>query len=329
MNRVKYTFSGLSTNKEIYYNYDIFIGTNNVYKGKAFKLKTDDNLVIDITPILNNYQYKSYGILTPTWNENRQEYTQPQENIYTIIDTTPEQHYNQVKVDLYENKTLIKSISNNIYFHTIPFEAEQNERLINGKYYYFGNLTPRMPYTDKLRYGQLVRTESTTSTKWNNINFGAYKGNVVYNIAIPNEDVFDGKTKILQVDKDCLAPYYLCWTSKDGGFQCQPFRGKATYNETSTTNYKLSFDEQKDIANRVINGTWEIMSDNLTESEYKEYMDIGRSNYLLLYITEYDKAVYVNVTNTKNELKNDINNEYKPLYYTAQLETRENILNIN
>lgn len=327
MNRIKYKIEGLPQDTEKYYRYEILIGNKVVYVGKAFKIKTENKLVLDITSILDNYQYKGYGILTPTWFEN--DYRQPQENIYVILDDSQEQHYNSVTIKLYDNNTLIENQTKNIYFHTIPFEGSRTSRLINGNTYYYGTLTPRMPLTDKLRYGQLVYSRENTTTKWNNINFGTIKGSRVYNIAIPNEDVYDGKTKILKVDKECLAPYYLCWLTSDGGFQCQPFRGKSIYSENSTTNYKLSFDENKDIANRVINGQWTLTSNILTENEYKQYMDIGRSNYLLLYITEHDKVVYVNVTNNKNELKNECNNDYKPLYYSVELETRENILNIN
>lgn len=328
MNRVKFRFNGLPEDKEKYYQYDLLIGTSQViYRGKAFKIKTANFLELDITSILNNYQYRGYGILTPIWREEN--YMQPQETIYTITDSTPEQHYNTITVKLYDNNSLVSSVNKNIYFHTVPFEGERKEKIINGKNYYFGNLIPRMPITDKLRYGQLVYSKDYITTKWNNINLGTTKGSRIYNVAIPRQDLYDGKTKILKVDTDCLAPYYLCWITSDGGFQCQPFKGKSTYNETSTTNYKLSYDEQKDIVNRVINGQWELNSGHLTEAEYKEFMNINRSPYLLLYISEYDKAIYVNTTEAKKELKTEENSEYKPLFYTVNIETRENILNIN
>lgn len=327
MNRTKIDFQ-IQNDKEKYYNYQVLIGTNIVYRGKAFKIASQQNVVLDITDILNNYQYRGLGMLTPTWiNDN---YVQPQENITNILNTSSEQHKNTVTVKLFDGDTLIKTITKNVYFHTIPFEGESNERLINNKYYYFGDLIPRMPLTDKLRYAQLIYTDGITSTVWGDTHFGTIKGNVVYNIAVPKNDLYDGKTKILQVDKECLAPYYLCWITKDGGFQCQPFKSrKSTYTENYTTNYKLSSDEQKDIANRSINGTWQLISDNLSEKEYKIFMDINRSAYLLLYITEYDKVVYVNATATNNEQKTEANNNNKPLYYTVDLETREGLLNIN
>lgn len=327
MNRIKIDFQ-VQNDKEKYYNYQVLLGTNIIYRGKAFKLSSQNNLVLDITDILNNYQYRGLGMLTPTWLND--EYRQPTETIVNLLNTSSEQHINTVTVKLFDGDVLISTINKQVYFHTIPFEGERCETLINGKYYYFGDLIPRMPLTDKLRYAQLLYAPTSTTIQWGTQNFGTFKGSSVINVPIPKSDISDGKSKILQVDKDCLAPYYLCWITKDGGFQCQAFKSrKSTYTENYTTNYKLSTDEQKDIANRSINGTWQLISDNLTETEYKIFMDINRSAYLLLYITEYDKVVYVNATATSNEQKTEANNNNKPLFYSVDLETREGLLNIN
>lgn len=331
MNRVKFEINNLPVNDEKYYIYTLKIGNNTIiYRGKVFKLKNTDKLIIDTTDILNNYRYRGYGILSPIWRDDN--YLQPTGTTYVIDDSTIEQHYNTVTVEIYnyDDNSLVSTISKVVYFHTIPFEGIRQHKAINGKNYYFGNLVPRMPITNKLRYGQLIYSHNTTNTKWNNINLGSYSKARVHNIAIPSEDLHDGDELILKVDKECIAPYYLAWLTSDGGFQCQPFKSpKIQYDENYTINYKLSTDEQKDIVNKTTTGKWKLFSNNITEEEYKVYADINRSPYLLLYISEYDTAYYVNSTSTTNTLKTDNNQDGKPLYFEVEVETRENVLFIN
>lgn len=330
MNRVKYEINNLPVNEEKYYFYEVQIGNNTiVYRGKVFKLKNNSSLILDVTSILNNYQYRGYGILSPIWRDDN--YLQPSETTYIIDDTTPEQHYNTVTINLYNiaDNSLITSISKVVYFHSIPFEGVRQHNNINGKNYYFGSLVPRMPLTDKLRYGQLVYSHDNTNTVWNNINLGTYKNARVHNIPIPNTDLYDGDTKILKVDT-CPAQYYLAWLTSNGGFQCQPLKSpKNQYTETYTTNYKVSIDEQKDISNRSTTAKWKLYTDNITEEEFKIFADINRSPYLLLYITEYDTAFYVNTVGNTNTIKTDNNNDGKPLYFEVEVESREGVLMIN
>lgn len=331
MNRIKFKFSDLPTNSEGYYPYQIYINNSNtiIYSGTAFKPRNKTELVFDVTSILCNYLYKGLGILTPTWNYTENNYTQPTTTCTRLTPDSPEQFYTTVYVELNKGGVIIPRMKQ-VYFTSIPFEGERGERLINNKYYYFGNLVPKMPLTTKLRYGQVVYSSNSVNTTWGTKDLGNDSQSRVYNISIPNTDLYDGDTKILQVDTECKAPYYLCWITKNGGFQCQPFNSKkSTYSENYTTNYKLSYDEQKDIANRSIIGKWNLISGNLTAEEYKEFTDINRSPYLLLYITEYDKVVYVNPTDTTNEFKTEDSNNNKPLFYSINVESRENLLTIN
>lgn len=318
MNRIKFDISINPQAKQEMHSYNLYIGGKNIYSGKLFTLPNQDKILLDVTDILCNYEYKSVGMLNQVWNGK--EYAQPTTTITYLNDSSAEQHYNTVTVNIYDkNNSLVVTKSQKVYFHTITFENEQQERLINNKYYYFGNVIPRMPYTDKLRYCQLVYSPTSTNTTWNDMNLGTHKGSRIYNIAIPTTDLYDGKSKILQVDKDCLAPYYLCWITANKGFQCQPFYD-ISYNESITKNEKLSSDEVATLANMSVRGNWELRTNLLSDEEYKFYTDIYKSASLLLYITELDKAVFVNVADTTVEYKK-YRQQNKPQYFSVKLQT--------
>lgn len=326
MNRIKYTFNITAQNTETMYFYDLYIGTKQIYRGKIYVLPNQDKILLDVTDILNNYEYKSVGMLNQVWNG--EQYAQPTEQILLLNDSSVEQHYNTVTIKLYNNtNTLIAQQNKKIYFQTITFLNEEQNKLINGKYYYFGDKIPKMPLTDKLRYCQLVYSDNSVNTTWNNLNLGNQKGSRIYNVAIPNKDLYDGKSKILEVDTNCLAPYYLCWITATKGFQCQPFY-YTNYTETFTRNNKLSTDEVETLANVSLRGQWEIKTNLLkSDNEYKFYTDIFKSASLLLYITEIDKAVFVNVVDNSIDFKRYETNK-KPQYFQVKLQSADVQLNL-
>lgn len=326
MNRIKFDINITPQSTEKIYRYELLIGNRIIYNGKIFTLSNQSKILLDCTDILNNFEYKNLGMLNQVWNGT--EYTQPITQITLLNDSSIEQHYNKVSFKLYnDNNNLIAQQSKNVYFQTITFENEQQQKLINNKYYYFGDKIPKMPLTDKLRYCQLVYSANTTNTTWNNINLGSEKGSRIYNISIPTIDLYDGKEKILEVDKECLAPYYLCWITTNKGFQCQPFY-YTNYSETFTRNEKLSTDEVATLANVSLRGNWEIRTNLLkSDNEFKFYTDIYKSASLLLYITELDKAVFVNVVDTTVDFKK-YKQQNKPQYFQVKLQSADIQLNL-
>ena len=132
--------------------------------------------------------------------------------------------------------------------------------------------------------------------------------------------------KILQIDKECIADYYLLWLTQSGDLQAQPFSGK--FSETHTTNKKLSSDEQQTIANKQTKGKWNLQSNLLLDNIYKQYMDIYQSPYLMLYISEIDRAYFVNVVGDTVERKTYQNNNNKPIRFEVDVETVEQELNL-
>jgi hypothetical protein len=334
MNRIKYKFTLGTTTKEQMYKYELrnySEGNRLIYSGKIFKLPNQTELTVDVTDILTIFQYKGLGLLQLTWNGSN--YTQPTETT-TNLNSGNELHLSSISATLYnENNTQVATQTKQVYFHTIGFESERVETIIDNTTYYTDfSLIPRMPITNKLRFGKILYTTANKSVQWKdkegNIlhTFPRLKGSRVHNIDVPSEDLYVEKQKILQIDKECIADYYLLWLTQSGDLQAQPFNAK--YSETHTTNKKLSSDEQQTIANSQTKGSWSLKSNILSDNYYKQYMDIYQSPYLMLYVSEIDRAYFVNVVGDKVEKKTYQNNNNKPLIFEVEVESVEQELNL-
>ena len=332
MNRIKYTFNFTPQNTETIYTYRLRLDDNTLlYNGKVFKLKNQDKISIDVTDILTTFQYKGLGLLQLEWNGTQ--YTQPTDTT-TNLNNGSELHLNTVSATLYdENNVQVARQSKSVYFHTVGFENEVIETTIDNTIYYTDfSLIPRLPITKALRFGKILYTSTNKAVKWNDSNsnviasFPTAKGSRVHNIPIPTTDLYVGEQKILQIDKDCIADYYLLWLTQSGDLQAQPFNGK--FSETHTTNKKLSSDEQQTIANKQTRGKWSLQSNLLLDNIYKQYMDIYQSPYLMLYISEIDRAYFVNVVGDTVERKTYQNNNNKPIRFEVDVETVEQELNL-
>lgn len=334
MNRIKYKFTLGTTTKEQMYKYELrnySEGNTLIYSGKIFKLPNQIELTVDVTDVLTIFQYKGKGLLQLTWNGSN--YTQPTETT-TNLNSGNELHLSTISATLYnENNTQVARQLKEVYFHTIGFESERVETIIDNTTYYTDfSLIPRMPITNKLRFGKILYTTSNKSVQWkdkkgNIINtFSNMKGSRIHNMAVPSKDLYVGNQKILQIDKECIADYYLLWLTQSGDLQVQPFNAK--YSETHTTNKKLSSDEQQTIANSQTKGSWSLKSNILSDNHYKQYMDIYQSPYLMLYVSEIDKAYFVNVVGDKVEKKTYQNNNNKPLIFEVEVESVEQELNL-
>lgn len=338
MNRIKYKITlPYSTSTEKTYKYDVLLATNTIYRGKFFMLPNNTQVVLDLTDLLTNYQYKGMYMLEPVYDYDKQCYTRDvsSNTVEHLTASQQQQHHNTVSVKVYnDDGTTIVTTSKSVYFHTTPFENQVRKRTNNNRInYYFGSLTPRFPFGTSMTYTQLVDSDDGSATAyWKNV-----KGNLtrtfipkttgtIMKANIITSDIYDGDLKILEVDK-CNAPYYLMYLTQDGGFQSQPFYN-VKYSETYTTNTKITLDDNKDIANLFANGKWTLKSRNLTNTEYHEMMDIARSPYLYLYITSLDKGVFVNNVDTTIEKKLNGVDSNKPIYFEINLESREQQLNI-
>lgn len=300
----------LTNQHEGVYRYELILEGFTIYNGKLFKLENQNKVIIDITDILLNYKYKGGTVFKPTLKNGMY-----QQNIPTnLITYSKTLNINTGFIGCNVSYKIYDSDNNIITDGTKTFELYdyQNPLYSNNTPYNFGSMIPRLPRTNKIVYPQ---TKLYTEIYYN---LFYISGNTIKY----NNDV------ILKIDENCIAPYYLIWILKSGSYQAQPFKGNCTYTETVTNNYKLSIDDQKDIANQTLNRKWNLKSENLTDTEYKYFMDILTSPYLLLYDSENDEAIYVNCTDNSKEQKTNSNNNGKPIFFEVNLEARDLALNI-
>lgn len=301
----------LTNQPEGVYRYELILEGSTIYNGKLFKLENQNVVTVDITDILLNYKYKGGTVFKPTLKNGIYQQNIPTtdfSNSANDLDIATGFIFCNVRYKIYD------SDDNTIINDTKTFELYdyQNPLYSNNTPYKFGSMVPRLPKTNKIGYPQTSVT----------LEYIYILSNISGNKIKYNNNV------ILKIDENCIAPYYLIWILKSGSYQAQPFKGNCTYTETVTNNYKLSIDDQKDIANQTLNRKWNLKSENLTDIEYKYFMDILTSPYLLLYDSENDEAIYVNCTDNSKEQKTNSNNNGKPIFFEVNLEARNLALNI-
>ena len=123
--------------------------------------------------------------------------------------------------------------------------------------------------------------------------------------------------KLAVIDYD-PADYYLMWINRHGATQCQPFCKKNTLNESVSTGYITTLNNESITANKTVDYTWTLNSHWLTYDEHGEFESLLTSKYVWLY--DMKKGVFfpVNVTDSKWSYKN-INNTKKPFNLTVNV----------
>lgn len=352
MNRTKVqlSFTSANTDRTCYYKVQITGGLL-LFVGKCYVVANASSIVLDLTDIVGNCTYKGYELLTPTWNVDG--YYQPHIDIasqmYTRIPTTNlQQHWNPITVNLYSDSGLTNQIattSKNIYFHSIPFMTESYDGRLDSylSYNIDWNLVPRLPRieTTKIRYGQLVYSSGSTNPYWykgtsGNIitSFGTNNGSRVMSYRLDKlvssmygyntvQSLSNGTRRVILRLDDCIAPYYLMWLNPNGGFQSWPFKSSSVYTEEHTRNMRLTMDEQSWISNHSLSGNWKLKSDLVTDAQYKALLGCTLSPYTILYITELDRAFYVNCTDGKSEYKTYSNQGRKLSVFEVNVKSAE------
>ena len=276
----------------------------------------------------------------------------------TAIDGTGDElHRGAVTLKLYSDatySTLVTSYTKgNVYFHSIaPQDKKGGTDVDTGNYvfrYQFDqNLIPHLPKisTPNLAYGQLFEHSNNTQPNVsflnsNNVQLAtaAFSTSQPYNVmamnvkalldsySFPDNKMYVGTratTKVPCLVWDmCVKPYYLMWLNPNGGFQSLGFEKVSQYTENYTNNYRLTYDDMKYLANKTLTSKWKMKSDNLNSKEYDCVLQAARSQYCLLYITEWDRVFYVNVTDTKLSHKDKYTEKHKPFNIEFEVEAAE------
>ncbi len=262
-----------------------------------------------------------------------------------INGTDGEYHRDSVTLSLYSDatySTLVTSLTKaQVYFHSIaPQDYKGGTNVGTGnyafKYQFDYKLIPHLPKiaTTNLAYGQLLEHSNSTQPyvsyyNSNNVQMAtaAFSTSQPYNVMTMNVNALisgmsypdnkmyvgtSGTTKVPCLVWDaCPKPYYLLWLNPNGGLQSYGFEKTSTYTENYTVNKRLTYDDQSFKANETLLSKWKMKSGLVNADQYKTILQAARSQYCLLYITEYDRVFYVNVTDTKMEHKNRYNQKGK------------------
>lgn len=261
-----------------------------------------------------------------------------------------EHHYNALRVDVYSDSTLTNNVASKtniwVYYHSIAPEDKKGGEDLGTRYtYYFDeNLTPHLPKiaTKNLLYGQLIMpVDSSAGTLYITNSTNANIGSLGYSAysRVWAMDLYtllngytyadrklymknaDNNTVPCLVFDECPKDYYLMWINPNGGFQSLGMN--AVYTENYTNNFRITADDQKYLSNKSLNSNWKMKTDFVTEDEFKCIMTAGRSQYCLLYITEFDRVFYVNVTDTKIQKKTRYSENHKPFNIEFEVEAAE------
>ena len=332
-----------STSEDKMYRVVVKIDGNPVFYGKLFKLASQTSADYNLTDILTNYVYRGYGICEPTYDYTTQSYTQTYRT--NGVSNMPSNQYHRIDYSMevlnMNNASTVFSTNGTFY----PFNETTSRYSGTWKVKFFdtdNKPIPHLPNTSKLRfaqpfwngvsnttggyyyktssgYGNIVTASSgaTTTMKVLSYPFSTLWGNYSTTANVEKNHVYtkDNNTyKLAAILDTCVAPYYLVWMDDDGAMQCQRFTSRSVETQEYTRNNKVNMDDCTDIANMSEVRKWKLKSYNLTDEEYRFYLSIARSPYVILYDSARDESIFVNLTDKSYEWKKMENNKNKPTY---------------
>lgn len=113
--------------------------------------------------------------------------------------------------------------------------------------------------------------------------------------------------------------FYLLWITRGNDYMCRPFCKKSTLTESVSTSYIQTITNRKNPYLKNSTFEWTLNSDWLTYNEHNVYESLLISPVTYLYDNETGKIYRVNVTNAEWTEKNS-NNTKKPFNMTVNVE---------
>lgn len=312
-----------------------------VFDGKITVPPRTDRITVDLTHLLGACQYKGYNAITPIWANNKQAYIQPvtakrvlEDDFSTAreiikadwILTLTRSETGVVATELSGTTLLVNGNApiNRFYNMKVTYRNFDSEKPINhfpsnnqnlrlvliGWFGSSSGMTRDFILVDGERVKQYT---VSTGTNVLNMNFA----NLPIGKPLCLND--DGVEKQFGIIDTCSAPYYLVWMDYDGCITYQRFTPATEYEEEYTNNYRVASDDSQYIANGFTEGVWRLKSYNLKDDEYKYYMSMMQSPYVLLYDTERQEAKYVLPEVRSMEQKTFRNNNRKPVYFEVEV----------
>lgn len=312
-----------------------------VFDGKITVPAHTNSITVDLTQLLGACQYNGYAALTPIWSTTKQAYIQPVTSKRVLEDdfSTARELIkadwiltlanNETGVVVHESSGTCLLVNGNTPINRFynmrvtyrNFDSEkpishfpsnnQNLRLvIIGWFGASSEMTRDFILVDGERVKQYT---VSTGTNVLNMNFADLP------IGKPLCLNDDGREKPFAVIDTCSAPYYLVWMDYDGCITYQRFTPSSEYEEEYTNNYRVASDDSRYIANGFTEGIWRLKSYNLNDKEYKYYMSMMQSPYVLLYDTARQEAKYVLPEVRSMVQKTFRNNNRKPVFFEVEL----------
>lgn len=329
-------------NRERMYIMRLTVNGVKIFDGKITVPAGVEKITVDLTQLLGACQYSGYNALTPRWDFNRQTYSQPiqakrvlEEDFVTVrelikadwILTFSKQDTGAVVNELSgtcllvngsmpihrfrDNRITYRNFDSDKPISHFPSDAANLRLALIGWFGSNSRITQDYILVDGER---AVSFAVSTGTNILNMRFNdlmQYAGKLLYLVD-------DGVEKPFGLVDKCSAPYYLVWMDHDGCITYQRFTPSSEYGENYTTNYRVASDDATFKANAFTEGTWTLKSYNLTDDEYKYYMSMMDSPYVLLYDTSEREAKYVLPDVQSMEAKTFSNNSRKPVYFEAK-----------
>lgn len=122
----------------------------------------------------------------------------------------------------------------------------------------------------------------------------------------------------------CMERYYLMWVDRLGGVQCQPFKQNPMFKEKIARTMIKNQYGQKRLGVADITPKWELKSSWITEEEYPYYESLLVSPKVILYDTEREKCIKVNVIDTDYTEKTHKNQNGNLLNFNITVEENKN-----
>lgn len=314
----------------------------NIFNGKITVPAGVGTITVDLTQLLGACQYSGYNALTPRWDYNMQAYLQPIQ-AKRVLEDDFRNARELVKADWIltfsrqETGAVVSEVSGTCLLvnGSAPIHRFNNNRIT---YRNFDSEKPISHFPSdaaNLRLALIGWFGSNSRTTQDHIlvdgervvTFSVSTGTNVINMRFNDLMQYAGKLLYLvddgvekpfgTVDK-CSAPYYLVWMDHDGCITYQRFTPSSEYGEIYTTNYRVASDDTTFKSNAFTEGTWTLKSYNLTDDEYKYYMTMMDSPYVLLYDSTKREAKYVLPDVQSMEAKTFSNNSRKPVYFEAK-----------
>lgn len=320
MNVFTLSIPSSSQNRTLTYTVQVKSYTNlwkTVFNGKVFVTANQSSVNIELSDILWNHKFNGDNYIAPAINPTGDNYI-----MCSTSNTLQNYWYNDVKVEIPSvNVSTTKTVCFFDYnmFNTNITSVANNTVALFMDYQPVAHIPANTPegfnYRQLVWKGYFTKNTDNSSTTVQRSNLGV----ITFSGATKTYGI-NGRT-IAQIDQ-CAKPYYLVWMTCAGGMQVQGFTKASEASVTYKRNNRVDMSNWKWNFNKTVTGSWNLKSGNLSDKEYKAYMEMCDSPYVILLDMENNKLHYVNIKKDSIVQKHN-ESKKKPIYFEIDVESCE------